>query len=261
MAAANKINMEIFTPALIFSVLSGKDFELTQFGSLTVGGIVVVLGSGVIAWLVAKAMGYQVKTFVPPVMFTNSGNMGLPLALFAFGKAALPAAVVLFVIENTLHFTVGRKMMDRHASLIGIFRFPMLLATIAGLSVAILNIEVPVLLARPIDMVGQVAIPLMLFSLGVRLLSVNYSDWHIGVVAAIVTPVSGLVMAAIYLQFFALPESQIALFILFAALPPAVLNFIVAEQFDQEPARVASIVMMGNLGSVIVIPLVLVYVL
>lgn len=261
MASANKINIDIFVPALIFSVLSGKSFEITEFTSLAAGAAFVVLVSGLLAWPVAKMMGWSLKTFVPPVMFTNSGNMGLPLALFAFGEAALPAAVLLFIVENTLHFTVGMKMMDRQASLLAIFRLPMLLATIAGLLVSFLNIEIVPVIARPLDMIGQVAIPLMLFSLGVRLISIDYSDWRIGTTAAIVTPVSGLMLALAYLAVFDMPQDQVPLFILFAALPPAVLNFMVAEKFNQEPARVASIVMMGNLASIIVIPVVLVFVL
>jgi len=257
MASANKINIDIFVPALIFSVLSGKSFQITEFASLAIGAAFVVLVSGLLAWPVAKMMGWNCRTFVPPVMFTNSGNMGLPLALFAFGEAALPAAVLLFIVENTLHFTVGMKMMDRKASLLGIFRLPMLLATFAGLFVSIINIEIPAVIARPLEMIGQVAIPLMLFSLGVRLISIDYRDWRIGATAAVVTPFTGLILAMGYVTVFNMPEDQIPLFILFAALPPAVLNFMVAEKFNQEPARVASIVMMGNLASIVVIPIVL----
>ena len=261
MAAANKINIDIFVPALIFSVLSGKTFDITDFGSLALGAAFVVIVSGLLAWPVARIMGWSVKTFVPPVMFTNSGNMGLPLALLAFGEKALPAAVLLFIVENTLHFTVGIKMMDRQASLLAIFRLPMLLATIAGLLVSILNVEIPPVIARPIDMIGQVAIPLMLFSLGVRLLGINYNDWRIGAVSAFVTPLTGLLLVVTYLSLFDMPADQVPLFILFGALPPAVLNFMVAERFNQEPARVASIVMMGNLASVLIIPAVLLFVL
>ncbi len=261
MAAANKINIDIFVPALIFSVLSSKNFELSDFSLLMLGAAFVVLGSGLLAWPVARFTGWNYKTLLPPVMFTNSGNMGLPLALFAFGEEALPAAVLLFIVENTLHFTVGMKMMDRQASLLAIFKLPMLQATLLGLLVSVMSIQVPPVIARPIEMVGQVAIPLMLFSLGVRLLGINYRDWKIGFSAALITPVTGLFLVIIFLGMVDLPEDQFALFVLFGALPPAVLNFMVAEKFDQEPARVASIVMMGNLASIVVIPLVLIFVL
>lgn len=95
MAGANGVNMAVFLPALIFSALAGKTFNLADNAALALGAAVVVLGSGVLAWPLARALGYAPKTFVPPVMFNNSDNMGLPLIALAFGPEALGAAVGL----------------------------------------------------------------------------------------------------------------------------------------------------------------------
>ena len=89
------------------------------------------------------------------------------------------------------------------------------------------------------------------------MLSIDLNDWRIGAVAALVCPLSGLVIAVPFVQLLPLPGEQAAMLLLFAALPPAVLNFLVAEQFNQEPQKVASIVMIGNFASVMVIPAVL----
>ena len=261
MAAANKLNIEIFVPALIFDVLSSKEFNLAEYDLLAVGGIAVIFCSGLLAWPIARLLNYQFKTFVPPMMFNNSGNMGLPLALFAFGEKALPAAVVLFIIENTLHFSVGIKMLDSRTSIIGILKTPLLIATIAGLLVASMRIEIPDALAIPIEMIGQVSIPLMLFALGVRLIHIDWRGWRIGVVGAILCPISGILIALVIGAVLSLDKAQYAMLVVFGALPPAVLNYMLAERFDQEPEQVASIVMIGNLASMAVIPAVLVFVL
>jgi predicted permease len=261
MAAANKLNIEIFVPALIFDVLSSKEFNLAEYDLLAVGGIAVIFCSGLLAWPIARLLNYQFKTFVPPMMFNNSGNMGLPLALFAFGEKALPAAVVLFIIENTLHFSVGIKMLDSRSSIIGILKTPLLIATIAGLLVASMRIEIPDALAIPIEMIGQVSIPLMLFALGVRLIHIDWRGWRIGVVGAILCPISGILIALVIGAVLSLDKAQYAMLVVFGALPPAVLNYMLAERFDQEPEQVASIVMIGNLASMAVIPAVLVFVL
>ncbi len=113
MSAGNRLNMDIFIPALIFDTLSASDYALSDYLLLTLGGAVVVLGSGLIAWPVARLMGYQWKTFVPPMMFNNSGNMGVPLIILTFGGAALPAAVLLFAVENFLHFLLGQQMITQ----------------------------------------------------------------------------------------------------------------------------------------------------
>jgi predicted permease len=261
MAAANKLNIEIFVPALIFDVLSGKDFNLGEYQLLAVGGVAVIFGSGLLAWPIARLLNYQFRTFVPPMMFNNSGNMGLPLALLAFGEAALPAAVVLFIIENTLHFSVGIKMLDSRSSITGLLKSPLLIATLAGLLVAIMHIEIPEVVAIPIEMLGQVSIPLMLFALGVRLIHIDLHAWRIGVIGAIVCPLSGILIALGMGALLSLDKSQYAMLVVFGALPPAVLNYMFAERFNQQPEQVASIVMMGNLASMAVIPTVLVFVL
>jgi len=261
MAAANKLNIEIFVPALIFDVLSGKEFNLGEYQLLAMGGVAVIFGSGLLAWPIARLLNYQFKTFVPPMMFNNSGNMGLPLALFAFGEAALPAAVVLFIIENTLHFSVGIKMMDSRSSITGLLKSPLLIASLAGLTVAVMHIKIPEALAIPIEMVGQVSIPLMLFALGVRLIHIDWRAWRIGVAGAIFCPLSGILIALGMGALLSLDKSQYAMLVVFGALPPAVLNYMLAERFNQEPEQVASIVMMGNLASIVVIPAVLVFVL
>ena len=261
MASANKLNIEIFVPALVFDVLSGKEFNLAEYDLLALGGVAVIFGSGLLAWPIARMLNYQLKTFVPPMMFNNSGNMGLPLALFAFGEAALPAAVVLFIIENTLHFSVGIKMLDSRSSITGLFKTPLLLATFAGLVVAVMQIQIPELLAIPIKMLGQVSIPLMLFALGVRLIHIDWRDWRIGAVGAIVCPLSGVLIALAIGSLLSLDDAQFAMLVVFGALPPAVLNYMFAERFNQEPGQVASIVMIGTLASMVVIPVVLVFVL
>ncbi len=261
MAAANKVNLEVFTPALIFSVLAGENFELAAYSELALAGLVVVLGSGVLAWPVARLAGWRTRAFVPPMMFSNSGNMGLPLAVLAFGEAALPAAMVLFLVENTLHFTVGNAMLEGRVHPLVLLRMPMLQATLAGLAVALLGLTVWKPLAVALDLLGEVAIPLMLFSLGVRMLSVDLQDWRIGLAGAVVCPLSGLALAWPAALLFDIQGVQYAQLMVFGVLPPAVLNFMLAEKFGESPQAVASIVLLGNLASVVTIPTVLAFVL
>jgi hypothetical protein len=257
MSSGNHINMDVFIPALIFDTLSASDYTLSDYLYLSLGGVIVVLGSGFIAWPVARFMGYRWKTFVPPMMFNNSGNMGVPLIILTFGATALPAAVLLFAIENFLHFLLGQQMITQRWSIKIVFRNPMIIATILGIGVSVLQVTIPEFLRLPIHMLGQVSIPLLLFSLGVRMLAIDFKDWRIGVMGALICPLSGLIIASLFLQVVNLPVGQIPVLLLFSALPPAVLNFLVAERFNQEPQKVAAIVLIANFASIVVIPAVL----
>jgi predicted permease len=261
MDVANRLNLEIFVPALIFSALSDQTFDVGTYVPLTLAATAVVLLSGLLAWPLARVTGFQVKTFVPPMMFCNSGNMGLPLTVLAFGPAALPAALVVFLVENMLHFTVGIWMLDHRAKLLAVFRQPIVLAAALGLAFSFTGTELNPTLALPIEMLGQISIPLMLFSLGVRLSTADLGEWRIGALAAVAAPVIGIALALPLVVLFDLQGIYAGTLLLFGALPPAVLNFMLAEKYRQEPAKVASIVIVGNLFAVIAIPLALAYVL
>lgn len=261
MAVANRLNMDVFVPALVFGAMAGKSFELTAFGPLALGALAVVLGSGLIAWPVARLLGVQWRTFVPPMMYNNSGNMGLPLAVLTWGEAALPAAVILFMVENTLHFSLGARMLDPHARLLTLWRVPVVAAAIAGLAVAALKIPVWQPLVTAIKMLGDVSIPLLLFSLGVRMTDVSFRDSRVALVGAALRPLAGMALAWVAAWALGLGGQEAAMLLVFGALPPAVLNFLFAERYRQEPERVASIVLIGNLASLAFLPLALALVL
>ena len=254
MAQVNRISMTILGPALIFSALASKEFDIRENVLLMLGSVGVVLGSGLLAWPVARMMKVDYRTLVPTAMFNNCGNMGLPLAVLAFGQGGFSAMVALFTISNLLQFTVGVRLIDHHARLGAFLRNPMLWATVVGFVFAIAHPPLPGWVYFGIKMVGDALIPMMLLSLGVRLYEVRWDDWRLGVIGGILCPVTGIVMALVLAPLLGLSELQRGLLILFGALPPAVLNFMVAEQFKQEPAKVASIVLIGNVLSVIFIP-------
>lgn len=258
---SNKVNIEVFTPMLIFSVLSQGNIALSQYGALAMAAVLVVLVPGLLTIPLAKKLGVANLTFVPPMMFRNSGNLGLPLFLLAFGEEMLPAAVILFIVENTLHFSLGMRLLNTQQSWFALLRIPMLQATFLGLVFAMFSWRLPEPIQLSIDMLGQVAIPLMLFSLGARMSQAKHMDWNLGLVSAIWAPVSGLLVALPVAYLFGLEGAQLSMLLIFSALPPAVLNFLVAERYGQEPEKVASIVLAGNMVSALTLPVILAFVL
>ena len=261
MAFANRLNMDIFVPALVFAALAAKSFEIERHVPLLLGAIAVVLGTGLLTWPLARLLGVAGTTFVPPMMFKNSGNMGLPLMVLAFGESALPAAVVLFFAENFLHYSLGTWLLDHRANLWNLWRVPVLVAALAGLAVSLLHIALWQPLWLGIKLLGDVSIPLLLFSLGVRLTDSRHADWRISLAGALASPAAGMLVALLANLALGLSGRDAAMLILFGALPPAVLNYIFAERYRQEPERVASIVLIGNMASLAIIPLTLAWVL
>jgi predicted permease len=255
MAAINRINMDLFAPALIFSALASRDFSIFDNRWLLLASALVVLGSGVLALGVARLASISARTFVPPMMFNNCGNMGLPLAVLAYGPGGLAPAVAMFVVSNAIHFTLGARLVDPRASIANLLLTPMNLATAAGFAVAATDLPRPEIVMGALKLMGDAMIPLMLFALGVRMVSVNRGSWRIGLLGAVVCPLTGLAVAVVVDWMLPLTEPQRGLLYIFASLPPAVLNFMVAERYGREPGKVAAMVLVGNIASVLFVPL------
>jgi predicted permease len=188
-------------------------------------------------------------------MFNNCGNMGLPLAVLAYGAAGFPAMVALFTISNLLHFTLGLWIVDHHARFGTLLRTPMVISTVLGFSFALTHPPMPEWLSVAIKMVGDALVPMMLLSLGVRLYGVRWEDWRLGVIGGVLCPITGIAMALALAPLLGLDDTQRGLLIVFGCLPPAVLNFMVAEQYRREPGKVASIVLLGNVLSIAFVPI------
>lgn len=255
LGAMNTLTMDLLTPLLVFSALTAQDFDLLASRWLLFGALAVMAGSGLIGWIVARWRGWDPRTFVPPMVFGNTGNMGLPLAMLALGPEGLPPAVAMFVVTNLLHFTVGIRYVDRKASLYELLKTPVVIASLAGIIFNLAGLGIPEWLRQPMALLGNAAIPLMLFALGARMIDLNLSGWRIGLVGAAVCPLAGLGFAWLAVSFIPFAGNDAAQLFIYACLPPAVMNFLIAERYGQEPDKVASIVLLGNIASLVFVPL------
>ncbi len=261
MTTANQTNLDIFVPALVFSALADRSFDLAGHQPFAIGAFLMIAGCGLIGWLVARMTGIADKVLVPTTMFNNSANLGLPVAYLAFGQEGLAAGVVMFIVTNLMHFSFGNWYLDHHAKWWNAWRYPAILAAIAGLAVSFLGVDIWEPLRVGIKMLGDVSIPLALFSLGVRIAQSHPKALRIGVIGAIVRPVSGILLTWLLATLLGLHGEQKAILIIYGALPPAMINYVFAERYNQHPDEVAAIVLIGNIAAVLVIPIVLAVVL
>ena len=251
----NRIMLDVLTPLLVYTALAGKDFHLAEHTRLLAGGALLILLTGLLAWPVARFSRTSSRSLVPVVMFTNCGNMGLPLALLAFGQAGFAAAVALFSISNVIHFSLGARITSAHASTRDLLLSPLMVSSALGFASAATGVRPPEVLFTGMRMLGEAMLPLMLFALGARLTQLKRADIPRGLLGAFARPVIGLAVAvplAWALQLEGIARGQL---LLFAALPPAVMQFLLAERYGQEPERVAAMILLGNALAVVSVPI------
>ena len=261
MSTANHLNLDVFVPALVFASLSDKSFSLTPHISLASAGLIIVLLAGVIAFLISKTTHYSFRTIAPTLMFHNAGNVGLPIMSLAFGQPGLVTGLVLFLVGNLTHYGLGTYILSSGQGVSILLRQTVIWAAVIALAINASSFVIPESVMLPITMLGQIAIPLMLFSLGVRIASIDLQEWRAGMLFGILAPAIGFSIAFILVLSYDFSAVQAGSLLLFGTLPPAVMNFLFAERFNQEPKTVASIVLLGNLFAMITLPLALAYVL
>jgi predicted permease len=259
--SVNRINMQLFVPALLFYVLSEKIPASDEWKTIAWGACLIVMISGIVSWPATRILNIRSRVLLPSMMFNNSGNLGIPLTALAFGDPLLPLAVVAFVVTTSLHFSIGIWFISGRIHPFELLRNPVFLATLAGICAYAFDWHTPAILMPGLVMLSEVAIPLMLVSLGVRLIHIDLNHWREGIAGALLCPLSGLIGAWLAIAWLQPVEQMADVLLLFSILPPAVINYLLAENYQQSPQKVAAIVAFGNLGSLIVIPIALAFIL
>ncbi|GAK87334.1 arginine/ornithine antiporter ArcD [Vibrio ponticus] len=254
--AINRINMDAFTPALVFSSLVAMPLDTEQVPLLS-AALIAVLVPGLVMLPICKLLKIEYRAWAPPHMFRNSGNLAIPLFTYTFGESALAAAVLLFVVSACTHITLGLAVLSNGNPFKQVIRMPVFLAAAAALAINLAGFTIWTPLYEATALLGQAAVPVMLLSLGAQMCNMRLSGLKIGLFCTAQSLFTGAVAFWLIYLFIPLPTMQLQMMVLFAMLPPAVMNYMFAERFGIQPDKVASMVLYGNFFSVLTLPLLL----
>jgi predicted permease len=257
LASVTEIIVYLGTPSLIFTSLASRPLFAGDIAVLLSGVVLIFAGVGLLIWLYFLIFQFRSRGFAMPVLFMNAGNMGIPLALFAFGPSGMQRATLLFVIITSCQYSLGIYILSGRGNWAEIFRLPLIYATIAGLSFNLGQVRIPEMIFQPLSLLGQSTLPLMLVSLGYRLHDFRSLQWGHAVSGALLRTLGGFAAAIIAVNLVGATGINRQVLLLYGSLPAAVINFILTEKFGQDPHLAASIVVLSTFFSVITIPLVL----
>jgi hypothetical protein len=256
-AFVSRLSMQVSTPALLFSVLSRIEVDPAAFRDLALASLALYAVIGAASWVVIRAARLSSRTFLAPFIFGNTGNVGLPIALFAYGEAGLAYAMIVFAVMAVLSFTVGIWMVTGRGSPAEALKQPILWGAALGIVTAWMGWPVPTVVASTLELTGQIAIPMMLITLGVAVAQLDVRDFGralaLSVLKAGLCAAAGVGVAA----WFGLAGAPAGALILQAVTPVAVTNYLLAARYDAEPEVVASLVVVSTLVAIAVLPVTL----
>jgi predicted permease len=249
--------MFVGVPCLILDGIAGLTTPPATFLSMVGYAIVVLATCGVVGAVALRLLGQPLRSYLPPIAFGNSGNLGLPLCLFAFGSEGLGLAIGFYLVGSVTQFLIGPLFQGRQPVWRTLLTTPVNYAAAAGLALLATGTKLPLWVGNSISLLAGMAIPLMLVALGHALGS--FGVQRLPVAAGIATARLGLGFAAGYALTLVLGLEGTArgVVIIESAMPVAVFNYLLAARYDRHPGDVAGAILVSTLLSFATLPLLL----
>ncbi len=241
-AAMGKLVINIATPCLILSALNKTQLDGRQLLDIGLAAVLVMLLSGLLAWWLAARLKVERRIYVPGVVYSNNGNIGLPICFFAFGDAGLALAVVYFVVVALSHFSLGLMLFSGRFQLAPLLRSPIAWSALIAISSQLLSISWPLWLESSLSFMGAVANPLMLVMLGVSLAGLQLSGLRVPMLFALLRVVGGSLLGWLVAWLLGLSGLAMAVVILQASTASAAINYLLAKTYVGQEEQMAALV-------------------
>lgn len=250
----------LFSPALVFHGLSTTEIPLAELGQIALFSLLLLVALYLVGQLggaLLRISQPERRALVIAAIFMNAGNYGLPVAFFAFGDEGLSKAIVFFVIQATLGWTVGIFLASRaHAgpleAIRAVFTVPTTYAATIGFLVGVLSLSVPRWFLQATDVLGDAAIPAMLIVLGIQLASTRaFASLRTIAGALSVRLVFSALIAYGLTQVLGIDDLTSKVLIVVAGMPTAVFTIILATEYGGKAELASSIVVASTLASLV----------
>ena len=249
--------INVATPCLVFSTLLRLRFPPAELGTIAAASLACLLLTTMAAFAVLRLRRLPLRVYLPALIFPNSGNMGMPLCLFAFGETGLGLAVVFFAVLAVAQFTLGPAIAAGRLDPWQMLRTPLVHAVALALLLQALGQQLPRWAANTTTLLGDCAVPLMLLSLGVALARLRTAGMGRAVAMAAVRLGLGFAAGLLVAEAMGLEGTMRGVVMLESAMPVAVFNYLWAVRYDTAPEEVAGMVLASTVLSFVTLPLLL----
>ena len=259
MEFVTRLSMTLGVPCLIFTALMKTKIDPAALTSVLLASVVAYGLLTAVFWAFVLGMKLDRRTYLAPLIFGNTGNLGLPLAFFAFGEAGLGFAVVIFAVMVVWSFTFGIWLVSGGGSMLRVVKEPAMAATLLGALFLWQDWTTPLWLTNSLDLIGQMAIPLMLITLGVAVARLGFGQFGRAFWLSLGRAAVCLGVAVATGWAFDLQPVALAVLILQITTPVAVTSYLLAEKYGADADAVAGLVIVSTVMSIVTLPLTLAF--
>ncbi len=247
--------MYLGSPCLIYSSLTTHAPSLPVLAEVAGAALFVLVCSVAAAFLFLRVVGWPIPTYLPSLVQPNGGNMGLPVALLAFGETGLALGMAYFFVLSVSQYTLGLAVSSGTFQPSQLLKQPVIWAVVVVLIVLTTGYTPPRWFDETTRLLGGLTIPAMLLMLGTSLARLNVTDVGETLTIAALRLLLGLALGFSAILIFDLSGIVAGVVLLQSTMPAAVFNYVFAERYQRDPDKVAAVILQSTLISVITLPL------
>ena len=247
----------IGTPAMIFYTVTTTGITLNVFTHYFVYALIMIVGFAVIGLILLFILKKDLSMELPPLILPNTGNMGIPICLFAYGTQGLGVASAIASVIILFHFTLGVFLANKKFSLEVVIKSPPVYAIIISVIFLYFQIETPLFLENTTFLLTYATIFLVLMSLGIALTRFKFSLKN-SMILSLCRVILGPLIAFILIYNFDLSGFAAGVLLIQSAMPSAILNYLVGSMYSPKKVvdSIASTIVVSTLMSIVTIPIV-----
>ena len=247
----------IGTPAMIFYTVTTTGITFNIFIQYFVYALIMIGGFAVIGLIALSLLKKDLSMELPSLILPNTGNMGIPICLFAYGTQGLGVASAIASVIILFHFTLGVFLAKKKFSLDIVVKSPPVYAIIISVVFLYFQIKTPLFLENTTFLLTYATIFLVLMSLGIALTRFKFSLKN-SIILSVCRVILGPLIAFIIIYNFNLSGFAAGVLLIQSAMPSAILNYLVGSMYSPKKIveSIASTIVVSTVASFLTIPII-----
>ena len=245
-------------PALFIFAITSSGVTYSVFSEYFIYAVIALTSFALIGVIFLFFLKKDISRELPPYFLPNTGNMGIPICLFAYGGLGMGVAAAISSLVILLHFTINIFLASKKFDIKIILKSPPTYAVIVAVFFLYFDLEMPKVVINTVMLLGYAMIVLILMSLGVSLTQLKVFSLKDSIISSIGRVIIGPIIGFLIIKIFNLSGFAAGVLLIQSAMPSAILTYLVAEMYSPKKVvdSISSMIVVSTLMSLITVPII-----
>ena len=246
------------TPSLIIFAVMTSGLTYSMFADYFFYWLVAMFFFGIVGIIFLLLMKKDYVRELPPFILPNTGNMGIPICLFAYGTSGMGIAAAISAVIVLLHFTLNIFLASKKFDILVIVKSPSFYAILVTVAFLYFEIEMPTFVLNTVMLLGYAMIVMILMSLGIALTQLKVFSLKDSIISSIGRVVVGPIIGFILIKLFNLSGYPAGALLIQSSMPSAILTYFIASMYSPKEIvdNIASTVVVSTIMSIVTVPII-----